>query len=396
MSKVTNLFLTLIILAVTFHNSGFAQSFPVDSLKQKNRLKTEFRIDVGNVLPTNSFVRTQNTDADGLAHFSSYSLRLAQQTMGNQLWQQLYGYPNYGVGIYSAFFKDTKKLGNPIAIYGYFNAPFYRLNRLSLNYELGLGLTFNWNSYSPATNPNNIAISAEKSVYIDAGISLKYLLTRRIEISLGYGFTHFSNGALKLPNKGLNTEATKISLSYSIGEPLRFKSLLKPPFQGSWEWIIAGYGGARNMLYQGTGVDVATSMKGVNFAVYGLSNILNRQVSYKSKIGLGITMEFNGSQNSQIIVEGMSLEKASLPFDRHLAFSIYPSYELVVNKLSLIIQPGIYLFRMKSADMTPIMYQRIGVKYHFLKDTFFGINLRAYNYYESDFIEWTLGHRITW
>ncbi len=396
MSKVTNLLLTLIILAVTFHNSGFAQSFPVDSLKQKNRLKTEFRIDVGNVLPTNSFVRTQNTDADGLAHFYSYSLRLAQQTMGNQLWQQLYGYPNYGVGIYSAFFKDTKKLGNPIAIYGYFNAPIYRLNRLSLNYELGLGLTFNWNSYSPATNPNNIAISAEKSVYIDAGISLKYLLTRRIEISLGYGFTHFSNGALKLPNKGLNTEATKISLSYSIGEPPRFKSLLKPPFQGSWEWIIAGYGGARNMLYQGTGVDVATSMKGVNFAVYGLSNILNRQVSYKSKIGLGMTMEFNGSQNSQIIVEGMSLEKASLPFDRHLAFSIYPSYELVVNKLSLIIQPGIYLFRMKSADMTPIMYQRIGVKYHFLKDTFFGINLRAYNYYESDFIEWTLGHRITW
>ena len=109
-----------------------------------------------------------------------------------------------------------------------------------------------------------------------------------------------------------------------------------------------------------------------------------------------MTMEFNGSQNSQIVVNGTSLEKSNLPFDRHLALSIYPSYELVVNKLSLIIQPGIYLFRMNTANMTPIMYQRIGVKYHFLKNTFAGINLRAYNYYESDFIEWTFGHRICW
>jgi hypothetical protein len=46
--------------------------------------------------------------------------------------------------------------------------------------------------------------------------------------------------------------------------------------------------------------------------------------------------------------------------------------------------------------MTPTFYQRVGVKYHFLKDTFWGINLRAYNFYESDFIEWTIGHRIKW
>ena len=221
-------------------------------------------------------------------------------------------------------------------------------------------------------------------------------MTQRVELSLGYGFTHFSNGAIKLPNKGLNTEATKISLSYSLCEPIRYQSGPIPPFKGYWEWAFAGYGGARNMLYQGTGVDLATSMKGVNFAVYGISNTINRQISYKSKIGIGTTIEFNGSQNSQIIISGTSLEKKDLPFDRHIAFSIYPSYELVVNKLSLIIQPGIYLFRMKSANMTPILYKRIGVKYHFLKDTFIGINLRAYNYYESDFIEWTIGHRLCW
>lgn len=397
MRKVPYLFLTLIFLVGIFLHSGNAQIIHQDSLIQRNRFEAEFRMDVGHLLPTNAFVKTQNTDPGSMANYNGYSLRLAKQTTGNQLWQQIYGYPSFGLGIYSAFFKDTPKLGNPIALYGFFNAPFFRVQRWSLNYELGLGFTFNWNSYNPVGNPNNIAISADKTVYIDAGVSLKYQLSKRLGFGLGYGFTHFSNGALKMPNKGLNTDAARISLSYTLNEdPVRYHSQLIPPFMGFYEWIISGYGGARNVLYQGTGVNQTTSMKGINYAVYGISNTINRQINYKSKIGLGVTMEFNGSQNSQIVIEGGSLDGADLPFNRHLALSLYPSYELVIDRLSLVIQPGIYLYRMKTSDMTPLLYQRIGIKYHLLKDTFIGINLRAYNFYESDFIEWTIGHRLCW
>ncbi len=388
---------TMIFMAVILHLTGRAKTSQGDSLVQKGPLKSEIRVDIGNVLPTNAFVKAQNKDADGLAHYTSYSLRLAKQTTGDNLWQQLYGFPLYGVGIYSAFFKDTPKLGNPIAIYGFFNAPFFRTGRWSLNYELGLGYTMNWNSYNPVENPNNIAISADNSVYIDAALNLKYLLSEKLSLTLGYGFTHFSNGALKMPNKGLNTESARISVSYNFNQgPIHYYSRVIPPFKDYYEWIISGYGGARNMIYMGADVSQAIRMKGVNYAVYGISSTLNHQINYKSKVGLGITMEFNGSQNTQIVVENGLLDGADLPFQRHLALSIYPSYELVLNNLSLIIQPGLYLYRMKTSNMTPSFYQRIGVKYHFIRDTFIGINLRAYNFYESDFIEWTIGHRVCW
>lgn len=377
--------------------SGLAQMSRPDTIILKNRLKAEFRLDVGNILPTNDFVRPQNTDPDGIPHYFAYSLRLAKQTTGDKLWHQIYGYPEFGVGVYSAVFTNTKLLGNPIAVYGFFNAPFVKVNRLSLNYELGLGLTFNWNDLNPVSNPINVAISTDKSVYIDAGISFKYLLTRRLSFEVGYGFTHFSNGRLKMPNKGLNTGATKISLSCELNdEPIRYQSQIKPPFSCHYEWIISGYGGSRNVLYVGTSVDLATQMKGLNYAVFGLSNTFNRQINYKSKIGFGFTMEYNGSQNSQIIVEGGNLDVLDQRFERYLALSIYPSYELVIDRLSVVIQPGFYLYRKKSADMTPGYYQRIGVKYHFMKNTFLGINLRAYNFYQSDFIEWTIGHRLCW
>lgn len=389
--------LILIILATSHTHSLQAQRSQRDSLFMKNRLKAEFRLDIGNAKPTNDFVRLQFPDLDGIPHYYSYSLRLAKQTTGNKLWEQLYGYPEYGLGVYSAVFTNTKNLGNPIAVYGFFNAPIFRIKALSLNYELGLGFAFNWNHYDPVTNPGNIAISQDGSVYMDAGINLKYPLTKRINLSVGYGFTHFSNGRLKLPNKGLNTGESKINLSYDLyDDPISYISKPKPRYVKHYEWIVSAYGGVQNVVYLGTDVNVVTGMKGIYMPVYGFSNTFNRQIDYKSKIGFGFTVGYNGSQNSQIIVESGKLDEKDISFYRHLSLSIYPSYELVINRLSVVIQPGIYLFRKSAINMSPALYQRIGVKYHFLKNTFTGISLRANKFYISDFIEWTVGQRINW
>ena len=396
MRKFTAFTLNL-ILFVLLAIPGKAQLSRLDSLILKNRIKAEFRLDVGNILPTNNYVKLQNTDLDGVPHYFSYSLRLAKQTTGDQLWQQLYGYPEYGVGVYSASFVNTTKLGYPFAVYGFFNAPFFRLNKLSLNYELGLGFTFNWNHYDPVTNPGNIAISTDGSVYIDAGLNLKYPLGKRVNLSLGYGFTHFSNGRLKLPNKGLNTGESKISIAYNLyDDPIQYKSQLKPKYTKHYEWIISGYGGIQNVVYLGTYVNVVTGMKGINLPVFGISNTFNRQVNYKSKIGFGFTVGYSGSQNSQIIVESGKLDEQETTFARHLSLSIYPSYELVIDKLSVIIQPGFYIYRKQTTNMSPSFYQRIGVKYYFLENTFAGVSLRASKFHISEFIEWTVGYSLNW
>lgn len=392
-SKIPLILPVVFILLASTHTWGHDSSN--DSISTKKQLIIEPRVDWGKVIPTNNFVRYQNANHDGIDDYFSYSLRLAWQTKGNKLWQQLYGYPAFGIGAYSAIFKETSELGYPIAVYGFFNGPFVRLNRFSLNYELGLGLTFNWNHFDPLTNPNNVAISAEESVYIDAGVSLKYQMSNRLAFALGYGFTHFSNGKLKMPNKGLNTQAARISLSYALkDEPVQFKRQPVPPFKDRHEWLISFYGGMQNVLYTGPDTSADPTMRGINLPVFGVNNTINRQVDYKSKVGIGMTIGYNGSQNATVIEEDGNLDELDVPFKRHITVSIYPSYELAVDHLSLVIQPGFYLYRKKTTNMTPGFYQRIGVKYHFMKDYFFGVNLRANKFYKSEFIEWTIGHRI--
>ncbi len=398
MTKNHSIFNLLFLLAglIAFQPAlaGFSR---LDSLFQKSRFKVEIRTDFGKVMPTNTFVKLQNTNPDGLAHYFSSSVRIARQTTGTRLWQQLYGYPEYGIGFYSAQFRNTPNLGNPFAFYGFFNAPFFRINKLSLNYELGLGFAFNWKHYDPFTNPGNIAISADGSVYIDAGLNLKYPVGKRFELGFGYSFTHFSNGRLKLPNKGLNTGAAKITLGYNLyRNPIQLLIQERPKYKDHYEWIISEYGGVQNVIYLGTDVDVLTGMKGINLPVYGISNTFNREIDYKSKIGFGFTVGYNGSQNSQIMVESGKLDEQETSFARHLSLSIYPSYELVIDKLSVIIQPGFYIYRKQTTNMSPSFYQRIGVKYHFLKNTFAGVSLRASKFHISEFIEWTVGYSINW
>lgn len=238
------LFLSLFIFQGILGNCqnapGDTQSSKVDSFFTHTPIFIQGSFHAGKVIPTNDFVRGQNFANDTIDEYTSFSLLLLKQTTGDNLWEQLYGYPVYGIGIYSAFFKETSELGTPISVFGYFSAPLARARRLNFKYELGLGLTFNWKNFDPLNNPNNIAISAERSVYIEAGVNLEYQLSKKMFASVGYGLYHFSNGHLKLPNQGLNMQALKLNLRYQVNKvSYSFIKNPVPEFNKHWEWDIS-------------------------------------------------------------------------------------------------------------------------------------------------------------
>ena len=271
--------------------------------------------------------------------------------------------------------------------------PLLRFNKLSLCADFGLGLTFNWESFGE--DKYNIALGAEETVYINAGPSMEYSFENGFIVDMGASFTHFSNGALKKPNKGINAFAPKVSLGYNFNGPKNtFRYQEVPEFQTRSEISTSFFTGWENVLYKGNDVDSVTKNKGVYYSTFGLSATYNRQVSYKSKIGIGIMVGYMGAANSSISIVNGKLEDKDSSFKEGFELSIFPSYELVINKLSLLVQPGFYLYRTKYVNRTPALYQRVGIKYDVQKDLSFGINLRAYSYYISDYIEWTVAYRF--
>jgi hypothetical protein len=192
------------------------------------------------------------------------------------------------------------------------------------------------------------------------------------------------------------TIAPKISLKYNFYEPPSFIKQEIPEYKKENEWLISVFGGKKNVIFDSVNIDIIEKYEGVNFPVFGVSTTINRQISYKSKIGIGMSMSYDGSINAQVAVDANELEAVDGPFSDKLQVSIYPSYEFVINRFSLILQPAFYIYRKKLKNQSPVFHQRIGIKYHFSDNFFAGITLRDYQFHISDFIEWNVGYRIKW
>ena len=220
MHKILFMRLKLFLLLVIFSPTSLllAQTDSTNTHIQWNwnKLSVSGIYQQGKLMSTNVFVRGSNANSVLLDDYQSFSLRLSTQTTGEHLWERICNYPTWGVAVSALDFYDPSEIGIPIAVNGFINAPIFRLNRLSLNYDLGFGITFNWKSFNPLTNKYNVAIGAGEAFMSTAGLNLEYALTDHIDISGGAAFSHFSNGAIKLPNFGINAIAPKVSLKYNF------------------------------------------------------------------------------------------------------------------------------------------------------------------------------------
>lgn len=390
----------IILSIASLYQKGIGQSINSIELR-RDTVKKHFALlgtfQKGHVFSTNKFLAGSNLEHEVISSFQSVSLKIGKQSTGDENWHVNYNYPFYGVGVYMANFIDAKEIGNPIALYGFFSAPFVRGNRFLFNYDMELGFAFNWNSFNPIDNPNNISIGSKRTFYIDAGLNVEYQITKRISINAGFSLSHFSNGALKKPNYGINTIAPKVNLKFNLyKDKIDYTIRDIPPFVKHNEWIVSIYSGVKNVIYDSLNVDLITKYKGVYFPVFGFSSSINRQISHKSKFGFGFSVCYDGSHNAQVTISKGEIEEVHAPFIDKVEISLYPSYELIISKMSIVIQPSFYILRQKSLTQTPMFYQRVGLKYHFKNNMFAGISLNAFKFQVSDFLEWHFGYRIEW
>lgn len=392
---------------------SFIPSIASDSIpNKKNRpIKSlRFFYQAGKVLPTNNFLKGDNELGKPIDYYQAASLQYGITTDGRKLWQQIYGYPTWGFGFYGVNFFDPNELGNPSAIYAFINAPLIkRFKRWSINYEVGFGLTYNWKKFDLNTNPFQYAIGSSNTVFIDAGLNAEIMIGQRINLTAGFTFTHFSNGATRVPNLGINLVAPRIGIEYMFHDrPVFIKNEI-PKYHNNWEYIILFAASSKQVAFQVTSNN-DTSYVAETYGIFTLSSGINRQISHKVKFGAGLDIGYDGSYNSYIKYENNKTTNRENAGNNKIAVGFYGSFELVVNKLSVVIQPGWYIYRedWKIPDSATekgiayprrkpgTSYQRIGLKYHIFNNVFAGINVRAYNFSIADYIEWNVGYRLNW
>ncbi|MFL9833386.1 acyloxyacyl hydrolase [Chryseobacterium terrae] len=378
--------------------SVFYSSQELDTISRSN-LQGSVSLQFGKFLGTNDYLKT-------LKHreFIGASAELTIQTDGSQEWHRRFGRPYYGGGIIAFDYLKNSEMGKPFAVYGTFGGVIKETPTHSWNYETSGGFAFNWTPYNLEKGYVNQTFGSSVSIYINLGASYKYYLGKHFDLGLGLNFNHFSNGALKLPNKGMNTFSPKLSLTYHFDERQFAPHDSLTSFDKYSTLDVNVFGGIRHSIFYGKDegfeyddVDLADKFKGRYYQNWGLETVYHRQITYKSSLGLGLGVMYDDDYNHKFYQDENGKIQTTKRFQHdQLLLNIFPSYRLTISKFAIHLQPGFYLFK-KSIDRRydkSIFYQRVGFQYTIGENFLIGIGLRSFTFHKADYIEWRLGYRI--
>ena len=198
----------------------------------------------GAILHTNDFLRGKNPEVRTMNHDMGYYLKYAFSAPEGSEQARIYRDTYQGIGI--GWNEFNPQLGNPVSVFLLQGARIASLsNRLALNYEWNLGLTFGWKPYDEIDNPDNKLIGSRVTAYIGFDLYLRWIASRHVDLNFGLNVTHYSNGNTQFPNLGLNTAALRIGAAYYINRHsprLLYRHEAMPPVSHDITYDLILYG----------------------------------------------------------------------------------------------------------------------------------------------------------
>ncbi|MEN7548193.1 acyloxyacyl hydrolase [Rapidithrix thailandica] len=293
------------------------------------------------------------------------------RTDGDKAWHEVYNYPEIGFAFHY-FDMNDDRLGSAFAFTPYIQIFPMRKERHMLSFKLGPGLHYGTKPYDAETNPENLFYSTHLNVTLETNFLYHYQLSPHWRLQTGLSFTHYSNGAFNLPNKGANTVSYNLGMAY-IPKPDNYKLRkdLEFTYRKGWNFDV----------YTGFAMKMANYSDTTRDFAYTLSLAANKRVSRRSALVFGVDMFY--TESIQDMVEE--------PDPNFYRVSLTAGHELMISKFSLMTVMGVYVYRPYKVDK-PI-FQRYSLRYY-LNDNFFALWRLKSHYAKADVVELGFGFRF--
>jgi hypothetical protein len=308
-------------------------------------------------------------------HITPFHLRWGIKTRGTKLWHHQMGFPTMGIGLYRSNLGNDDIYGKATAVYGFASWPLYK--PLNLEYQIGFGIAHLTKTFDIEDNYTNIAIGSHLNIYFDATIKTHIPINKNWQLLYFLQFTHFSNGKMQSPNKGLNLITNNLGISYHFGN---FNQCPNPTVPSSVQ-------SSKNRIDLWAGIGMKTisrSIPGKKFAsTLGLQ--YRRSTSTLTSWGGGLDLFYDESlrQNPEL----MEAESSS----NFYQLGLHADMDKHIERFSLTLQIGGYLYT--AVDPEAPLYTRLGIRYQVNHNIWCNLSLKAH-YAIASFIEWGIGYNL--
>ncbi|MFB6319698.1 acyloxyacyl hydrolase [Saccharicrinis sp. FJH54] len=315
-------------------------------------------------------------------------VRYFYKTNGDKYWHWAYDYPKIGVGLNAGQF-TSPEIGKTFAGYVFGTFPVYKFKNFKVEWDVCTGLGWVENIYDPLTNPNNIGVSTHLNAYLDLNLNTTFKITNRFNGFVGAGISHFSNGAGKKPNMGLNMLGVRTGIIYRLED-----ELIEPCERVDYPEINKKWG--LDIRYGAGKLSINDHVE--TYLAQNLQFLIAKRFTKRHRLGVAFDLvKDNSLKWKQYLLDGEHSDLLG-PLAKKLEgkeISLYQggilvSSEFILRHLSLVTQFGYMAFY--TYDSLPI-YERFGVRYIVAKGIFLDMSLRAQGNKAKE-ITWGIGYAI--
>lgn len=292
------------------------------------------------------------------AHIYGFKVGYRVKTANRRQWHRAFKKPIWGLDYMYLNYGKPNILGASHSFLSYINFPFIKYKKINTYIKLTSGLGYITRPFNLNTNISNWTIGSNLNINLGLEGELVYPISKKTELLLGAGLTHFSNGNFSKPNLGINTPVVSVGLTHYIND----KKITTPEpdnldtSKNNYSFSLAF--GHKNADY--------IFPKRITVPIFQFKYL--RSLTPKNKLGGGIDYfydrEFFYKNNRDKNISEATISDAS-------ELGIKISHELQWHIFSLITDLGYYIFNKN--DIKGNFYQRIGVNFNFTE------NISAYS-----------------
>ena len=366
----------ILIIILLLGKYGFSQ--PGRPMSKQN-LMLEMRLHYG-------FLMSHHLELDRFqAHFPAFEVSLQKGTFGKEQWEAMYAYPIMGLSIWSSPLGGFKEIGSAVAFYPFIDFPLFGNQSNGINFRLGVGLGYLTNKFDPTKNYTNFAIGSHLNACGSLYFEYRYQPSKRLSLEASFGLTHFSNGSTKTPNYGLNIITANVGIAYFLQKSNPYLNKKIQPKLYPYE-----FDGRKTI-----GLEFSTAFAfkdmsqqfGRRFMVFAAFFNVLKQVSYKSKFGLGLDATYDGSD--KFLLQQRNYQVTSEL--QVLKTGVNIAYELLISRASFLFNVGIYTSGKEKSEGD--LFQRLTLKYQLYNHLFTNLVLSVH-LGRAEYVGFGLGYQL--
>jgi len=290
-------------------------------------------------------------------YFNKYHLK-------GDKWLQKFNHPKTSFALTYFNFR-SKVIGHTLALTSNMLFPIFTKLKNNFEVKIGTGVVYSTRPFDIQTNFTNNVLSNRWSYVMQLGGFWDYHLNEHWHIKPALQLTHYSNGAYKLPNAGVNVVTASIGAAYTFHpEKILYEKEEQEAFSKKWRLQAALAGSLIE-----TEVNQPKKHKIINLGIYAGKDLSEIHFLHSG-------LDVSWSEGVKYQINKNFADSSSRPDYKRVSFVV--GDEIRMGKMSVNIQLGVYIYKQYIAIADMPFYQRYGLKYYWFPNVWTGIFLKSH------------------